>query len=81
VRTREIGVRKVLGASVPGIIGLLAKDFIQLVLIAIVVDFPLAWFSMQSGGDCPAQPFSRWLAAGIPFQTGLPHFEKTVSFW
>jgi putative ABC transport system permease protein len=48
VRTREIGVRKVLGASVPGIIGLLAKDFIQLVLIAIVVAFPLAWFSMHS---------------------------------
>jgi putative ABC transport system permease protein len=37
VRTREIGVRKVLGASVTGVIGLLAKDFIKLVLIAIVV--------------------------------------------
>lgn len=44
VRTREIGVRKVLGASVTGIIGLLAKDFLKLVLIGIVVATPLAWY-------------------------------------
>ncbi|WP_225309635.1 ABC transporter permease [Larkinella humicola] len=47
VRTREIGVRKVLGATVPGIIGLLAKDFVKLVLIAIVVAVPVAWYAMD----------------------------------
>jgi len=47
VRTREIGVRKVLGASVNGIVGLLAKDFIKLVLIAIVVATPIAWYAMN----------------------------------
>lgn len=47
IRTREIGVRKVLGASVSSIIGLLAKDFIRLVLIAMVIALPVAWFVMN----------------------------------
>jgi putative ABC transport system permease protein len=47
VRTREIGVRKVLGASIPGIIRLLAGDFIKLVLIAIVIATPLSWYVMN----------------------------------
>jgi putative ABC transport system permease protein len=46
VRTREIGVRKVLGASVNGIVGLLAKDFIKLVCIAILIATPVAWLVM-----------------------------------
>lgn len=46
VRTKEIGVRKVLGASTSGIIQLLAKDFIKLVLIAIVIATPVAWYAM-----------------------------------
>jgi putative ABC transport system permease protein len=46
VRTREIGVRKVLGASVSGIVRLLAMDFIKLVFIAIVIAAPLAWYFM-----------------------------------
>jgi putative ABC transport system permease protein len=47
VRTKEIGVRKVLGASVPGIIQLLATDFIKLVFIAILVATPVAWYAMN----------------------------------
>ncbi|HEY4195948.1 MAG TPA: ABC transporter permease [Mucilaginibacter sp.] len=47
VRTREIGVRKVLGASVSGIVQLLAKDFIKLVLIAIIIATPVAWYFMN----------------------------------
>jgi putative ABC transport system permease protein len=48
VRTKEIGVRKVLGASVSGIIRLLAKDFLKLVLIAIVIATPIAWYLMNA---------------------------------
>jgi putative ABC transport system permease protein len=47
-RTKEIGVRKVLGASVSNIVFLLSKDFIRLVIIAFLVASPLAWFIMQS---------------------------------
>ena len=46
-RTKEIGVRKVLGASVGSIIGLLSKDFLKLVLISIVIASPLAWYAMS----------------------------------
>jgi putative ABC transport system permease protein len=46
-RTKEIGVRKVLGASMINIITLLSRDFLKLVLISIVVASPLAWYFMQ----------------------------------
>ncbi len=46
VRTREIGVRKVLGASVSGLVGLLAKDFVKLVFIAILIATPIAWLAV-----------------------------------
>jgi putative ABC transport system permease protein len=46
-RVKEIGIRKVLGASVAGIAGLLAKDFLKLVAIAIVIASPIAWYFMQ----------------------------------
>lgn len=46
-RTKEIGVRKVLGASVAGITALLAKDFLKLVLIAIVIAAPIAYYLMN----------------------------------
>ncbi len=47
-RTKEIGVRKVLGASVSGIAGLLSKEFIRLVVLSCLVAFPLAWWIMHS---------------------------------
>ena len=46
-RTKEIGVRKVLGASVVSIVTLLSKDFLKLVLIAIVIASPIAWYAMN----------------------------------
>jgi putative ABC transport system permease protein len=46
-RTKEIGVRKVLGASVPSIIALLSKDFLKLILIALVIASPIAWWAMN----------------------------------
>jgi predicted permease len=47
-RTKEIGIRKVLGASVPGIAGLLSKDFLQLVLLSCLIAFPVAWWVMHN---------------------------------
>lgn len=46
-RTKEIGIRKVLGASVSNISTMLSKDFLKLVLIAALVSFPLAWWAMN----------------------------------
>jgi predicted permease len=49
-RIKEVGIRKVLGASVPHIVTMLSKDFLKLVLIANVIAWPLSWWAM-----------SRWL--------------------
>ena len=49
-RTKEIGIRKVLGASVAGITALLSRDFLKLVLISVVIATPVTWWAM-----------SRWL--------------------
>ncbi|TAE24034.1 MAG: FtsX-like permease family protein [Cytophagales bacterium] len=58
-RTKEIGVRKVLGASVMGIVSLLSKDFLKLVLIALAVATPPAWWAAD-----------RWLG-GFAYHTEL----------
>ncbi len=46
-RTKEIGIRKVLGASVSGIVGLVSRDFLKLVIIAFVIASPIAWYLMN----------------------------------
>lgn len=46
-RTKEIGIRKVLGASVPDVMKLLSGEFIQLVLLAIIIASPVAWYGMN----------------------------------
>jgi len=47
-RTKEIGIRKVLGASEKRLVALLSKDFFQLMLLAVIIAFPLAWWAMDN---------------------------------
>ena len=46
-RRKEIGIRKVLGASIPGIVQLLSRDFVKLILISICIASPVAWYVMN----------------------------------
>ncbi len=50
-RTKEIGIRKVLGASVKGLAALLSKEFLQLVAISCLIAFPVAWWMMKDWLD------------------------------
>jgi putative ABC transport system permease protein len=64
-RTKEIGVRKVLGASVSGILTLISRDYIMLMSIAIVLAIPLAWWTMNTWLEAFAYriPLSWWIFA------------------
>ncbi|HWB27749.1 MAG TPA: ABC transporter permease [Chitinophagaceae bacterium] len=46
-RTKEIGIRKVLGANVTGLVSLLSKDFLKLVVVSFVIASPIAWYAMN----------------------------------
>jgi ABC-type antimicrobial peptide transport system permease subunit len=62
-RTKEIGIRKVLGASVPHLVGLLSGEFLKLVGIAIVVAVPVAWYAMDQW--LQNFPYSISIGAGV----------------
>ena len=64
-RNKEIGIRKVLGASVTGIVRLLSKDFLQLVIISFVIATPIAWYAMDKWLQAFAYrvPISWWMFA------------------
>jgi putative ABC transport system permease protein len=68
-RIKEIGVRKVLGASTGSIVSLLSGDFLMLVAIAALIAFPIAWYAMHNWlGDFAYRIPIRWwvfLAAGV----------------
>jgi putative ABC transport system permease protein len=68
-RTREIGIRKVLGANVPGVVAMLAAGFMKLVGIAFLVAAPLAWLFMQKWleGFAYRESMSGWvfIVAGL----------------
>ncbi len=65
-RTKEIGIRKVLGASVSGIVMLVSKDLIKPVVIAILIAGPLAWYAMHRWmeGFAYRAPISIWIFLG-----------------
>jgi putative ABC transport system permease protein len=80
-RTKEIGIRKVLGASISNIVGMLSRDFIKLVLVAIVLASPLAWWAMHGWlqGFAYRQGIQWWIIALAGFGAILIAF-VTISF-
>ena len=62
-RTKEIGIRKVLGATVSNIVALLSKDFLQLIVIANVIAWPLAYYALHTwlGNFAYRIPISPWI--------------------
>jgi putative ABC transport system permease protein len=80
-RTKEIGIRKVLGADVSTIVGMLSKDFIKLVMIAILIASPLAWLAMRKWleGFAYRQQMQWWMFALAGLAAMLIAF-ITISF-
>jgi predicted permease len=80
-RTKEIGVRKVLGASVPSIVALLSKDFLKLVLIAIIIASPLAWWAMHNWlSDFAYRVDIEWWVFALAGLVAVAIAQLTVSF-
>jgi putative ABC transport system permease protein len=80
-RVKEIGIRKVLGASLPSIVSLLSKDFLKPLMIAILVAAPLAWYFMNKWLDDFAYRINiGWLVFIIAGFTVLFIALITVSF-
>jgi putative ABC transport system permease protein len=80
-RTKEIGIRKVLGASVNGIVSLLSKDFLKLVLIANLIAWPLAWLSLHKWlQDFAYRVNISWWVFVIAGITSILIAQLTVSF-
>jgi ABC-type antimicrobial peptide transport system permease subunit len=80
-RTREMGIRKVLGASVQGLAGLLSKEFLQLVALSCIVAFPVAWWAMNSWlRDYEYRTAIHWWIFAVAGFTSLAIALITVSF-
>ncbi|HWV30463.1 MAG TPA: FtsX-like permease family protein, partial [Dyadobacter sp.] len=80
-RAKEVGIRKVLGASVAGIVGLISKDFVKLVVIAIVVASPLAWYALQKWlENYPYRTTIHWWVFAVTGAAALAVTIGTVSF-
>jgi putative ABC transport system permease protein len=80
-RTKEIGIRKVLGASVAGLTSLLAKEFLQLVTVSCIIAFPVAWWFMNNWlQDYTYRTTIQWWMFALAGITALLIALITVSF-
>jgi putative ABC transport system permease protein len=80
-RTKEIGIRKVLGSSISGIVLLVSKDFIKLVLLASILAFPVAWWVMHNWLQSFAYRIEiSWWIFGLATLIALVIAVATVSF-
>lgn len=80
-RTKEIGIRKLLGASAPGLATMVAKEFIQLVALACLIAFPLAWALMNNWlAHYAYRTTIHWWVFGITGIVALLIALLTVSF-
>jgi len=79
-RTKELGIRKVLGASVASLASLLSKEFLQLVIISCLIAFPLAWWMMSGWlADYAYRTAIHWWVFGIAGIAALLIAMLTVS--
>jgi putative ABC transport system permease protein len=80
-RTKEIGIRKVLGASVSSITQMLSRDFILLVILSSLIAFPLAWWAMHSWlQDFSIRVDIKWWVFAVAFFAAVGIALVTVSF-
>jgi ABC-type antimicrobial peptide transport system permease subunit len=80
-RSKEIGIRKVLGASIGGLAGLLSKEFLQLVIISCLIAFPVAWWAMKGWlQDYEYRTTIHWWVFAIAGAIALVIALVTVSF-
>lgn len=80
-RTKEIGIRKVLGATVTGIFTLLSKDFVKLVLISLMLASPIAWWTMNKWLENFAYKIEiQWWVFAVAGLTAIAIALLTVSF-
>ncbi|HLZ87128.1 MAG TPA: FtsX-like permease family protein, partial [Puia sp.] len=80
-RTKEIGIRKVLGASVSGLAALLSIEFLQLVSLSCLIAFPVAWWLMHGWlADFPYRTAIHWWVFGLAGIAAVVITLLTVSF-
>ena len=80
-RTKEVGIRKILGANISGIVAMLSIDFLKLVFIAALISFPVAWWIMEKWlQGFPYRIFIHWWVFVIAAFAALLIAFITISF-